>query len=323
MRATGIGLAAGAFALAAAASPLRAQHHSLDSVRVVTTDIDRFWQAYDRAAKAPTFRDTLRAFFEDYYLDASPGLVDFIRSRIGSEYDLIATIKRHPGYYRAMRPATARIQAAAPAVRRALKRWGELYPAAVFPDVYFVIGRMSSGGTTSADKILIGAEMYGRTPQSPDSELSPWHRAVLKGPDSLDFIVAHELIHVNQTGPDPNTLLGSAIQEGAADFLGELITGGTINTAQHQWGDAHEAELWKEFEGSMHGSDISHWLYDGDHTPPGRPSDLGYYVGYRITQAYYERATDKTKAIGEILAVKDYDAFLTASHYADRFAGSR
>jgi hypothetical protein len=42
-------------------------------------------------------------------------------------------------------------------------------------------------------------------------------------------------------------------------------------------------------------------------------------MGYRITQAYYNRATDKTKAIGEILAVRDYDAFLAASGYADRF----
>ena len=311
--------AAGVLLLAAGAAPLAGQHHVVDSARVVTSDIDRFWRAYDRAAKATTFRDTLRAFFEDYYLDASPGLVDFIRSRIGSEYDLIATIKRHPGYYRAMRPATARVEATAPAVRHVLQRWGEIYPGAVFPDVYFVIGRMNSGGTTGADKILIGAEMYGRTPASPDSELSAWHRAVLKGPDSLEFIVAHELVHVNQTGPDPQTLLGAAIQEGSADFLGELITGGSINAGLRRWADPREAELWKEFQGAMRGSDVSHWLYEGERATADRPADLGYYMGYRITQAYYQRATDKARAIGEILAVKDYDAFLASSHYADKF----
>ena len=308
---------------ATATRPLAAQHHSLDSARVVTSDIDHFWRAYDRAAKATTARDTLRAFFEDYYLDASPGLVDFIRSRIGSEYDLIAVIQKHPAYYRLMRPQTAKLAAAVPAIHRIFERWRTLYPSAVFPDVYFVVGRMNSGGTTSSDKILIGAEMYGRTPASPDSELSAWHRSVLRGPDSVAFIVAHELIHVNQSGPDPNTLLGSAIQEGSADFLGELIAGGSINSALRRFGDSHEAGLWREFEGAMHGSDLSRWLYQGSGAKADRPADLGYYMGYRITQAYYERAADKTRAIGEILNVRDYDAFLATSGYAERFKGSQ
>ena len=39
----------------------------------------------------------------------------------------------------------------------------------------------------------------------------------------------------------------------------------------------------------MAGSDVSDWLYGG--TPRGdRPADLGYFVGFRIAQAYYERA---------------------------------
>ena len=143
-----------------AAVPLAAQHHNLDSARIVTSDIDRFWHAYDRAAQARTARDTLRAFFEDYYLDASPGLVDFIKARIGSEYDLIDVIRKHPVYYRLMRPQTAKLAAAAPAIHRIFERWRTVYPGAVFPDVYFVVGDMNSGGTTSSDKILIGADMY-------------------------------------------------------------------------------------------------------------------------------------------------------------------
>lgn len=304
---------------AAAPQRLRAQHHDPDSAQVVTADLPRFWRAYDRLAHAASTRDSLRALFEEYYLPASPGLVDFIESRLGSEYDLLDVLRRRPGYYRAMRPATLRIAAAVPQVRLVFAKWKAMYPGAVFPDVYFVIGRMNSGGTTSSDKILIGAEMFGRTPGSPDSELTPWLRSVLRGPDSIASIVAHELIHVNQTGPEPTTLLGAAIQEGSADFLGELISGGMINRSMHGYGDAHEAELWNAFAGEMHGTDLSHWLYQGNRAGPDRPADLGYYMGYRITKAYYDKASDKPRAIAEILSIRDFDAFLAASGYTDRF----
>jgi hypothetical protein len=38
-------------------------------------------------------------------------------------------------------------------------------------------------------------------------------------------------------------------------------------------------------------------------------------MGYRITQAYFDRAPDKRPAITDILSIRDFDAFLTASGY--------
>jgi hypothetical protein len=33
----------------------------------------------------------------------------------------------------------------------------------------------------------------------------------------------------------------------------------------------------------------------------GRPSDLGYFIGYRIAQAYYNRVADKLRAVRDII----------------------
>ena len=52
------------------------------------------------------------------------------------------------------------------------------------------------------------------------------------------------------------------------------------------------------------------WRFPGD-----RPGDLGYWMGYLIAKAYYERARDKAKAIREILTIRDFDRFLEASGY--------
>jgi hypothetical protein len=58
----------------------------------------------------------------------------------------------------------------------------------------------------------------------------------------------------------------------------------------------------------MSGKDISRWLYNGTESED-RPGDLGYYVGYKITEAYYNRAADKRQAVREILEIKDFDRF--------------
>lgn len=171
-----------------------------------------------------------------------------------------------------------------------------LYPEAVFPTVYFVVGRLNSGGTISDQGLLIGAEMYRDT-------------------EGLPHIVAHELIHFQQLPlPDSvRTLLAQSIREGSADFIGELISGKHINTQAHEYGRAHEEELWIEFQDNMAGRDLSAWLY---RDPPGeRPADLGYFMGYQITQAYYTRSSDKAAAIREIIGVRDFEQFLLESGY--------
>ena len=68
----------------------------------------------------------------------------------------------------------------------------------------------------------------------------------------------------------------------------------------------------------MLGSDYSNWLYQGERSK-NRPADLGYYVGYKIVEAYYKRSADKEKALREILGVSEPLQFLEDSGYAATF----
>jgi hypothetical protein len=64
----------------------------------------------------------------------------------------------------------------------------------------------------------------------------------------------------------------------------------------------------------MDGTDISQWIYNGDRST-SRPADLGYFIGYRILEAYCKRMPDKQKAIAEMLAIRDPVAILRDSGY--------
>ena len=115
------------------------------------------------------------------------------------------------------------------------------------------------------------------------------------------------------------SLLGRSLHEGGADFIGELITGGNINQHLHKYGNARKKQLWLEFKKEMNNKDTSNWLYQGDKAKD-KPADLGYYIGYKITEAYYNRAKDKKQAIKDILDIKDFNAFLKASGYDEKLS---
>ena len=301
-----------ATAIAQSAAPL---NRDPEAVKFVTSDIENFWRAYDLAAKE-TDKAKRAALFQVGYLDkGSPGLKDFLRLRIKSAENLVSTIDRMPRYYESIRPQTLRVRGMEKRMRAAFRKFKSVYPEAVFPDVYFLIGVTSSGGTTGPSGLLIGIEMYGRTAKGPTDELSGWLRAVLSTVENVPAIVAHESCHYNQrynTASDQRHLLGKALQEGACDTIGELISGRNINEHLKVYGRAHDADVWRDFEADMYKPDYSNWIYNAN-TSKDRPADLGYYVGYLIARAYYENAKDKRRAVHDILNIQDARAFYEAS----------
>lgn len=288
-----------------------AQNTDPAKTEVVTADIDNFWKAFDTAA--PDFKP---AIFQREYIDkGSPGVKGFMDRRIKSAEHLSNVVASHSTYFASIRASTLRISTMADQIRASLSKLKELYPQAVFPPVYFVIGALSSGGTSSDDGLIIGAEMYGLTPDTPQEELDNWLKSVIKPVDEVPHIVAHELIHFQQSY-GTHTLLEACLKEGSADFIAELISGKHINQHVHDFANPREKELWGEFQNRMNKKDYTGWLYS---QTPGRPNDLGYWMGYKITKAYYDRATDKKQAIAEILRIRNAKKFLDESHYADSF----
>jgi uncharacterized protein YjaZ len=295
-------------------------NHDPEAAKLVTSDLDNFWRAYDAASGTVSVDEKERIFQREYLDKGSAGLKDFLKLRIQSVHELVSVMGIRPKYYASLKQVTPRVRAMEPAIRASFQKLKELYPDAVFPDVYFLIGVMNSGGTTADSGLLIGLEMHAKTPETGMSEMDSWLKQVLAPLDEMPEVVAHELIHYQQTGQG-KTLLAKCLHEGSADFVGELISGGQINGNLREYGDAHEADLWREFSQAMDKSDASQWLYQGD-TSKDRPADLGYYIGYQIAASYYQRAADKKKAIHDILTVHDFPAFLQESHYADKFSGN-
>jgi hypothetical protein len=286
----------------------------------VTSDIEHFWTAYDADARGGT------AAFQTEYLDrASPGLRDFIAARKLTASSLAAMVRTYPRYFTDIRASTLALASDVTLqgrIREGYRKIASMYTASVFPPVTFLIGRFSTGGTTSASGMLVGLEFFAITSSTPLDELGQFQRDNVRSLDSLPIIVAHEHAHILQAragglaNKASKNLLEQSLLEGGADFVAYLVTGGNMNARLQSYGIPREAALWAEFRAVMRGRDVSGWLYNQGSATADRPGDLGYFIGYRIAEAFYARTTDKRAALLGIIDVSNADLFLTQSGYA-------
>lgn len=290
-------------------APSALQNHDPEAVAISTADIDLFWKAYDHWTKdlnsAP---EKLAEVLQHDYLDqGSQGVKDFIPHRIVSAENLARRILDRRAYYEGVRNNTELIKTSIPEIRKAFNELKRIYPAAVFPPVFFVIGAVNSGGTSTDHGLIMGAEML-----SDKNPLNPTTDAVA--------IVAHELIHFQQQHSDDN-LLASCMLEGAADFISELVAGRNINERTKAYGDSHEEELWQKFQEDIKRTDRrGNWLYNYGEKSRLGPPDLGYYMGYKISQSFYQISSDKAAALKFIIEMRDPEKVLEMSAYGRRFS---
>jgi hypothetical protein len=246
------------------------------------------------------------------YLDkGSVGLGMFIQ-----KYDLTAemlakAIAKRPEKYAGVGELPEWLVSQEKPVREAFVKLKQLVPDVVFPPTYYLVGAYRGIGSGSPEGQLITVEKF-----DPEKK-------------RLDTLIVHELVHFQQlvaTGPDEfyaifgpkKTLLALTIREGAAEFLADRTTGRITQEKARAYVLEHEEELWSRFQADMNASDTGDWMWK---TPsdPDQPRHVAYMIGYRIVEAYYNRAVDKAEAMRETLSVTDYVTFLKRSGYAERF----
>lgn len=293
-----------------------------NSNNIYTTDIDNFWNAYD-SIKATTDSTKQLKFIQTLYLDkASDGLKDFIKARNHSAKLHLSNILKYPKFWASLRPKTLEIKNHTADFEKLLINFKTQYPKLKEPKIYFTIGVLNSGGTTSPGKILIGSEIACSDETVDASELNKWLQEVFKLNSSVVSMVAHELGHTqqkveNSEDDGKSNLLGFCLVEGACDFIAELIYK-PVSSPYMTYGNLNETQLWIDFQKEMLGQETKNWLYNGNNAPNG-VADLGYFIGYKICKSYYDNSKNKKSALKRIIKLsrdkKSVLRFLEDSKY--------
>lgn len=250
--------------------------------------------------------DSLHWLQTAYFDKGSIGLQTFVARQDFTASKLLDVIRKRPADFDSIAMLPARLTALDPALREAFGELQRLYPSTVFPPTYFFVGPWTAGGEASAQGLLIS----------------------LRKVDHLLPLVTHELVHFQQAmaqgveqyrsiyGPQ-KSLLALSIREGTADFVAALATGRHTQEAAYAYVLENEAELWARFQTEMLGADTGDWMWV---SPPdsSQPRDVGYALGHRIVETFYERAVDKEAALEAVFSVTDYQRFLRESGYGER-----
>lgn len=263
-------------------------------------DVYRFYKIYDAAGGHPTADQLQREYLDP----GSAGLHYLAEARDVTGERIAATLAKNPKIYEDARHCMDVLPRVRVRLDAALRELGRLYPQARFPPVTIAVSRGQPVGTAGRDSgVLIGLEALCAVEWlNPDVE------------DRFVYVIAHEFAHVQQasaqTDREHPTVLERSLAEGAAELMAELTAGGVGYSHLKASTKGREKEIETAFAADQDKTDLSDWI---DNSTLDTPRDLGYWVGYRIVQAYYQHAPDKRQAVREILEMTEPKAFLAKS----------
>ena len=280
--------------------------------RFETADLDRFDHALAALRRGA---DTMPTLDSMYFAPGSPGLRAYARMYRIDAPRVQRALRRRGAYFDSAADLPSRVRAQLPAVRAAFGRFEAAYPRAVIPPTYFLVSGLGPGGANGYRGLLLAADSYGWPDDLPQDAAGRRRRT-----SALPHLAAHELVHFNQMVAAPlsyirdDSNLARAIKEGAADFVAELVSGDHINRRAHRYGRMHERALWAAFQRDMLGHDTGEWFFvqPADST---RPPDLGYYLGYRVVEAWDRRFAGRPERLTALVGIDDYRRFLAESGY--------
>jgi hypothetical protein len=278
-----------------------------------TSDIHRFWQNFESLHQ----EDAAEIFLKNYIKNGSLGLRTFFRVRMGQQTErFVNKIRTLESYYKSIQKVSLSFDGLKPEIIDAAWKLKEIYPEAIFPPIYFLMGSLTNVGTPDGfSGMLIGTEHLCKSPETNLNSLSKFDQMVIFDFGQTVPIIVHEYVHLQQKNNAERTLLDYAIMEGAADFVAYLILGNYTDPGLYDFGFAHEDRLWEIFKNQMHMEDTDDWLFNVYNPETGFPANLGYFIGFRICESYYQQASDKMQAIKDMLQIQDFEKFYNKSAY--------
>lgn len=284
---------------------------STSSSLVVSSDIDHFWEAYD---KIQTTEDTLQqlAYLEHLFLDkGTSGLTAIQQARRYTADSYLSAIHQYPKFWESMRPKMARAKTLGPEIEKGIEQLRDIYPDLRPAKVYFTVGALRTNGTAMDSLVLIGSELALADSSTVTTEL-PASLGHLRAyfdtnpVQNIVFLNVHEYVHTQQSTHGGYDLLSQCLFEGVAEFIPVVAMGQASPTPAIAYGQANDAAVQAAFVKEMFSPFYNNWIWNNADNAFGT-RDLGYYVGYAIAEKYYNAAQDKTKAIQTLLELDYHD----------------
>jgi hypothetical protein len=310
--------------------------NSIVAQNLITSDLENFKYIFENLKTAKTKQDTIDLIQTQLVEKASPTFKEYLEYKRTNGSDIIQNylfvLRNFPKYYKSVLNQSQIFydKNQIKKIENAYKRLGKVYPKAKLLPNVICIGFMDDGGKSLNNGQFIGLEMFACNNKADKSELSDSKRkSYLEGAsynlEKIDEVITHELIHLSQFKGDKNfakTFKGTIkfiplISEGGAAFVTDYLYNfkatfgpGVFYKEQWDYCNANESKLWQDFLIADNFASFF-WEINSKYPVPR----IGYYLGYKVCKAYFDKAKDKKQAINEIIEVTDWDNFVKKSGF--------
>jgi len=296
------------------------------SSNIVTNDIANFWIAFDKITATQDSILQHKLIDSLYFQKGTDGLIAIRQARNYTSQDYIDAINSYPKFWNSIRENTLKAEQLSPELEKGIRKFKEIYPDSKPAKIYFTLGALRTNGTTMDSLVLIGSELALADKNTPTNEFPEnlsHLRSYFDSEPSKNIVLLniHEYIHTQQKTTIGNNLLAQTVIEGVAEFLAEKALDINSPNPQIEFGRKNDAKIKAKYTLEMFSPYYYNWIWNSaDNEFEMR--DLAYYVGYAICDSYYNNASDKTKAIKEMIEL-DYNnetdliAFVEKAGYFD------
>jgi hypothetical protein len=275
-----------------------------EKAKLVFTDLENFLEAYDQFQPGV---DSI-AVLNQYYFDrASVGLKEYISKHSLTPELMIKAIQKDPLNYDKIENFVNNIEETKKEFKKSLNKFSKVLPNAMYPPTYLLVG---------ANRGIAQASKYGQLVTL---------TKVVEDQDKLMMLIIHELSHFQQAmsiGGEkyvalystPNNMLGLCLREGGAEFITSLVLNRITQEKSLTYLDENLNELKFKFKEDLKDQNTDYWLWESLNQNE-YPKLLGYAMGYKICESYYNRTEDKEQALTVILSITQPDEFLDRSWF--------
>jgi len=287
--------------------------------KVITRDVVNFWEAIDSLKNN---KDTTK-IFQTLVIDrATKEFKIFIKKWNIKAENYTVQLKRYPEFYRTLRRNTLRLINSEDSIRAIVKRFRGMYPGFVEADICIGIGNFKTGGNieiaNGKNYVYIGLEFHGLDSSTIIEELSPAIKDYVSRSNFYRTVI-HELVHIQQythgqkvkKALKGNLLMNRILNEGIPDFISQLVVKDSNNGNYFIYGLQHERELKQKLKMELKTNGSGNWFGGPDILFIQMPRDLGYFMGSRIANAYY----NQYGRLSDLIEIKDAENFIILSKY--------
>jgi hypothetical protein len=274
----------------------------------VSSDIDNFWIAYDKILTTIDSIEQYNLLKKLYINKGSQGLKSLIEVRNYTNKEFIDAIKNYPQFWNSIRANTLKVKDLYPQIDSNIQKFRNAYPDLKPATIYFTIGAFRTGGTTEGKRVLIGSEFSLADSSTYVNELPQRWQSFYKTHvpiNELALLCTHEYVHTQQKELVYN-LLSKCLYEGVAEFISCKVTGKKSDAPAIDFGKENEKVVIDKFVSDLYlMSNDNNWIW-GENRNELKVRDLGYYIGYEISERYYNLSKNKQQAIKELIEL-DYN----------------